>query len=589
MLVLAAGLLAANPARADCKVGEILELPITWSGGKPLTPVRINNQAFNFLADSGASYSSIVPATAELLHLVRKITPTNLIVRGVGGSSRPEMTIVGAFGLAGVTLRSRSLLLLPSGGGSASGVVGQDILGAYDVEYDLGRGAIRLMKPVECSGAALAYWAGQRPVAEVRIDAPEGAHVMQTVGEAHLNGVRIKVMFDSGAQVSVLDVHAAVRAGVKLDGSDAKPAGLIYGSGQKPMKAWMVKFASFKMGDEEIRSPEIRVTELGQDVDMLLGDDFFLSHRVYVANSQHRLYLTYEGGSVFGVPTLSMTRNASGQLVKTDASETAASAPTDPEPTDADSFSRRGAADVAKHDLARAIADFSRAIELAPAEPKYLFERASARQANHQPALAMADLDQVMKLAPGALPALIMRAQLRLSERDQAGAASDIDTASKLAPKQADQRLIFGDIYRAAARFDSAVTEYDSWIAAHEGDSRLANALFGRCRARAILGRDLDEALADCNRALGLSPKAAGVLETRGIVRFKSGAYDDAIRDFDAALSVMPKEALSLYVRGQAKVKKGQGAEGDADMKAAVALQANIGVQAKNFGLAPTS
>jgi len=32
---------------------------------------------------------------------------------------------------------------------------------------------------------------------------------------------------------------------------------------------------------------------------MLIGADFFLSHRVYVASSQNRLYFTYNGGPVF--------------------------------------------------------------------------------------------------------------------------------------------------------------------------------------------------------------------------------------------------------------------------------------------------
>ncbi len=32
---------------------------------------------------------------------------------------------------------------------------------------------------------------------------------------------------------------------------------------------------------------------------MILGGDFFVSHHVYVSNSQHKLYFTYNGGPVF--------------------------------------------------------------------------------------------------------------------------------------------------------------------------------------------------------------------------------------------------------------------------------------------------
>jgi len=37
------------------------------------------------------------------------------------------------------------------------------------------------------------------------------------------------------------------------------------------------------------------------DADMLLGSDFFVSHHVFVANSQHKLYVTYNGGPVFNL------------------------------------------------------------------------------------------------------------------------------------------------------------------------------------------------------------------------------------------------------------------------------------------------
>jgi hypothetical protein len=32
---------------------------------------------------------------------------------------------------------------------------------------------------------------------------------------------------------------------------------------------------------------------------MLLGADFFLSHRIFVSNEQHKVYFTYNGGPVF--------------------------------------------------------------------------------------------------------------------------------------------------------------------------------------------------------------------------------------------------------------------------------------------------
>ena len=40
---------------------------------------------------------------------------------------------------------------------------------------------------------------------------------------------------------------------------------------------------------------------------MLIGADFFLSHRIYVASSQKKLYFTYNGGPVFNLETAPAT------------------------------------------------------------------------------------------------------------------------------------------------------------------------------------------------------------------------------------------------------------------------------------------
>jgi hypothetical protein len=61
----------------------------------------------------------------------------------------------------------------------------------------------------------------------------------------------------------------------------------------------MASFLSFKVGDEEIHNAHLRVGDTREGTDMLLGADFFLSHRIYMSNTQHKLYFTYNGGRVF--------------------------------------------------------------------------------------------------------------------------------------------------------------------------------------------------------------------------------------------------------------------------------------------------
>ncbi len=47
---------------------------------------------------------------------------------------------------------------------------------------------------------------------------------------------------------------------------------------------------------------KLRFGDLGLvDADMLIGADFFLSHRIYVASKQRKVYFTFNGGPVFNL------------------------------------------------------------------------------------------------------------------------------------------------------------------------------------------------------------------------------------------------------------------------------------------------
>jgi tetratricopeptide (TPR) repeat protein len=257
------------------------------------------------------------------------------------------------------------------------------------------------------------------------------------------------------------------------------------------------------------------------------------------------------------------------------------------EPADAAGFSRRGNAFASRGDFVHAIADFTRACELAPTQPEYFYQRAMARWANGQPVLALEDFDQTLKLRPGHVPALISRAELRLVFRDSNGAAADLDLAARSAPKQSDVRMTLGDLYTRIGRFAPAVAQYDLWIAAHPESTQTPAALKARCWARALWGKDLKRALSDCNTALRLRADTPGALDSRGLVELRLGQFAQAIRDYNAALESQPKNAWLLYARGVAELRSGRGATGRADIGAAAALQPQILDVGRQRGLIP--
>ena len=95
----------------------------------------------------------------------------------------------------------------------------------------------------------------------------------------------------------------------------------------------------------------------------------------------------------------------------------------------------------------------------------------------------------------------MMRAGLRLAAHDEAGAREDLLVADKTLPPSALQRLQLGGMLTRVDAYEAAVGNFDAWLKAHPEDAARPGALNGRCWARALLNRDLDRALEDCNAA----------------------------------------------------------------------------------------
>jgi tetratricopeptide (TPR) repeat protein/predicted aspartyl protease len=597
LVILAPALWTGMALGAGCKVAKIAELPVTMIDMHPMVTAQINGVDASFIVDSGAFYSMLSSAAAAEFKLNSYPAPFGLFVRGTGGSASVSVAKVKVFTLAGVPIHNVEFLVGGGDpGGGSVGVLGQNVLRIGDVEYDLAKGAIRLIREEGCKNVILAYWVTgtSQPFSMMDIEwtTPQSPH---TTGTATINGVNIRVMFDTGAYTSVLSERAAERAGVRVDSPGVTDAGYTRGIGQHLVKNWIAPFASFKLGDEEIRNTRLRIGEPGVDTaDMLIGADFFLSHRVYVSSKQHKLFFTYNGGAVFNLKPspapdpASMPPSAAVAAPAPDAPP-AESAPD--EPKDAAAYSRRGTAFAARRDFQHAIADLTQACELAPDEPNYYYERGIARRDSGQPIPALADFDHAIKIKFDHVPALAARAELRLQNGDAAAAVPDLDAADQAAAKEADIRFRLGLDYQHSDLMPQSVAQLDLWIAAHGDDARLGEALGNRCWAKALLGQDLKTALTDCNSALGRIGKknagSAAILLGRGVVRLRLGDYDKSIADFDAVLALRPKSAWSLYGRGIAKIRRSKAAEGQADMTAAAAVWPPIADDFAKRGLTP--
>lgn len=130
--------------------------------------------------------------------------------------------------------------------------------------------------------------------------------------------------------------------------------------------------------------------------------------------------------------------------------------------------------------------------------------------------------------------------------------------------------------------YERVIADFSEAIRLNPKDSEALN---GRCWMRAVMGRELQLALADCNESLRLRADDAATLDSRGFTCLKLGQFDHAIADYDAALELDPNQAASHYGRGVARLKKGDRDAGNADIAAAKAIQADVAVEFAKYGV----
>jgi tetratricopeptide (TPR) repeat protein len=441
----------------------------------------------------------------------------------------------------------------------------------------------------------LAYWHGDTAVAVMDIDSlVQDQHI---IGHALLNGKQIRVVWDSGAGRSILTREAAERAGVHLDDQGVVAAGLGHGVAQRRTETWTARFDSLDLGGERINNIKLQVGDIELMFgDMLLGADFFLSHRIFVSRSQRKIFFTYNGGSVFDLRDTSVANKAvdastpdreplanAAQTGQSDSPDTSSQS----NQSSVADMKRHAMAAGARHEFALAISEFDAIIKLDAGDADNYLQRGLLYMANQQPLLALNDFDQAISLKPELAQAHMERGVLRLARGNTTGAREDFDAAERVATDPASVQLNIAHAYLGQGKFEESIAYFDAWIAANPKDDQLPFSLTQRCRARAMANKQLDIALIDCNAALRKVSRDSGMLDNRALVYLRLGSYEKAVDDYKASLKLQPKSAWTLYGLGLAQMHTKSAADSEKTIAAAVAMSPQVANAYRSLGLVP--
>lgn len=285
-----------EPAR--CKFAEVGRLPLRYHGQTLAltTDGNINGSPAVLMLDTGAYDNVITPMGAAKRDL--RMSPRGDAVTGTGGLSRLYDVPVRNFDVGPIRSSGRGTMKMIDETGirlDYDAIVGAPFLLQLDMELSLAEKKISFFRGENCKDAFLGYWdknAVQVPLSYTSSGTP--------FVRVELDGLKLRALIDTGADHSYVSLEALGKLGLTSASPGLQPVGQSAGAGGQLLKNYRYRFKLFSIGNEQINHPELRLTErLPHDTDMLLGHDFMRAHRILLAPSQNKVYLSYLGGAPF--------------------------------------------------------------------------------------------------------------------------------------------------------------------------------------------------------------------------------------------------------------------------------------------------
>lgn len=565
--------LTSISVRAQCKLKQ-LEIPVHIVNQRPIATLTLNGVKVSMLVDSGAFFSFLTPSTASQLNLPLSKLPSELLIQGYTGRVEAKLTRVAKIGIGGVELNNFEFIVGGNELGSGiQGLLGRNILSLADTEYDLAHGVIRIVIPNDdCKENNFAYWSGDAPVVITPLENGYNRSDTTVRIKVKINGRRDQAVLDTGAPFTAITLRAARRS--EIEEKDLTPDGRAGGAGEGFERSWTARINQIAFEGEKINHVRLRVDDVEQDDGMLVGLDYFLSHRIYVSRLQKRVYITWNGSPIFE------TADASpGQY-----NLQYAAIPKAIENDNASALARRGSAALAGKKYEAALEDLNQACSLAPGVAEYRYLRAQVHVAMAQTTLAITDLDETLNLNPDHQEARGLRASIYTFLDNKIAAQTDFMLLDQTLPPTSHLRLSMANSHAQFNQYPEALKQFDLWIKNHPKDIQLADALNSRCWMRTRLNIDIPLAIEDCENAVNKDRDNASYYDSLGWAYLRSNDAEQAKKTFNKALK-LETLAYSMYGRGLAKRQLNDKTGADKDLDEARKKEPKIDEKLQAEGL----
>jgi Tfp pilus assembly protein PilF len=180
---------------------------------------------------------------------------------------------------------------------------------------------------------------------------------------------------------------------------------------------------------------------------------------------------------------------------------------------------------------------------------------------------AVADYNKAIALAPDSASGFLQRAMFHLETNNFRRANADFTTVLVLQPTNINAYYHRGLSRIGLREYEPALEDFSKFI---EGSPPMTSAYYYRGICKERLGDD-EAAAADYSEAIKIEPFADAYFR-RATIKEKYRKYLDAVLDYDDVLKLNPESLVAQRRRGEAKLLAGQRSEGLLDLALAQSM-----------------
>ncbi len=274
----------------SCALDRQASFPVESRVNLLFVSVLIDGKPARLVLDTGADRSMVTETAATRLKLDRDPHRISRL-EGVGGGTtnweaKTDTIVFGTGKVRNFDLTVGRFAQDIIDGVTVDGLLGVDILSAFDVEIDPAQGQVTLYRARPCADV-LPPWSDR--FVTVSSTGPLRGRILVPIT---LDGVNDLAVLDTGAQISSVSERLALSTGLTQQELDRDPQGRSNGASANAVITRAHRFRSLQIGDILISSPVMAVLQLPPSrAGALLGANYLRGRRLWLSFASRRFFL----------------------------------------------------------------------------------------------------------------------------------------------------------------------------------------------------------------------------------------------------------------------------------------------------------